>query len=263
MTAKDAPSKEQNAAKERRGLQAIMTAQLAFRQFGLLLLAGFVLFLMWFRFHYFGADFEYLSSAGPIQWKFISINILLFGTLVYVLLNGLLFALGPSERSFNFFFGAMILGLLVLNYDHSILDWLWIAAKSVATPAIDNDVDFWKILIAGAFFLIIISMHYNVLSDDFARRMIRRGVPTSEAARIRPGMFKILVPLVITAGAVATGLALVAEFSALIFSGHGLAPKVQLFLLAALVIPMAFLIRNILREMSKEHARGPNGGPNR
>lgn len=247
----------------RRGLQASMTAQLAARQFGLLFLAATALLLMTFFLNYYGVvNFNYLwNELAPIGYKSVQLPALLVVVYGYVLLSGILFALGPSEKGFTFFFGAMILALLVINYDHSVLDWfLFLTVARIIPP---NPVSVFKIVLAGLFMLVVIAMHYNVLADDFARRMIQRGLPTEEAARIRPGMFKVLVPTVLTAAGVATGLALVGEFGALVFQQSTLfLPKLELLLLAALVVPMAFLIRAILRAMGREDAQAPPPGPN-
>lgn len=241
-----------------KGVQTVMTAQLALRQFLLLFAAATMLLLMAFFIKYYNAEqasFLYLwQNQVNVDLRIIAIPVLIVIFYGYVLLNGILFALGPSERSFSFFFFSMVVALLVLNYDQSVLDWfVQYFAQAQLRP--QNTVSAFKILFAGLFFLVIITMHYNILSDDFARRMLRRGVPTDEVAQVRPGMFKVLVPTVLTAGALAFGLALVGELGALIFQQHGLfLSKLQLVLLAALIVPMAYLIRGILREMRRTSA---------
>lgn len=236
----------------RRGLQAQMTAMLVLRQFSLLFVAATALFLMWFFLNYHGqvTGPELWEELPAIDLKVIALPMLIVLTYGYVLFNGILFAIGPSERSFNLFFYGMLTALLVLNYDQSILDWFVIlgAKARLATPQV---VRWEKILLAGPFFLAIITMHYNILADDFARRMLRRGVPTEEVAQIRPGIFKILVPTIITASLLALGLSLVGEFSALTFGRQGLFPKVELVILALLGALIAFLLRGILRDLSR------------
>jgi hypothetical protein len=239
------------APEARRGIQAVMTAQLAGRQFLLLLAAATALLFMSMFINFYGVSFwRAWDSMDLLQWRFIAIHPLLLLIYGYVILSGVLFALGPSERGFAFFFGSMVLAVLVANYDHSIIDWFLGLFGGVRFQQ-RNPVSAFKILFAGLFFLVLIIMHYNVLADDFARRMLRRGVPTEEVAQIRSGMFKVLVPTVFTASAIAFGLAVLAEFSALVFQDSGLfLPKLQLFLLAALLVPIAFLIRGILLDLA-------------
>jgi hypothetical protein len=252
--------------RDRRGLQSVMTARLAARQLGLLFLAATALLFVCFFINYYGqATFWSVWNAmDPIQYKFIAIHPLLLLIYGYVFFNGLLFALGPSERSFGLFFSSMIFALLVANYDNSIIDWFLTLFGGV-TIRIVHRVHPMKILFAGLFFLAVIAMHYNILSDDFARRMLRRGVPTEEVAQVRPGMFKVMVPTVLTAGVVAFGLSLLGWFSSFVFQDNPLhVSKLELFLLAALLVPMAFLLRGILRDLvSKRSGNQPPGGPNR
>lgn len=250
---------------DRRGLQSVMTARLAARQLGLLFLAATALLVVCFFFNFYGASFWYAwNNMDPIPLKIISIHPLLILIYGYVLFNGLLFALGPSERSFGFFFSSMIFALLVANYDHSIIDW-FLSLFAPGRFAIIHIVSPWKILFAGVFLLCIIAMHYNILSDDFARRMLRRGVPTEEVAQVRPGMFKVMVPTVITASAVAFAMSLLGWFVGLIFRENPLyVAKLQLFLMAGLLVPIAFLLRSILRDLlGKRTGNRPPEGPNR
>lgn len=261
--ADDAP----DPLRQRRGVQTAMTASLVARQLLLLFLLGTALLLMSLFVGYYNADQAtglYFLTDGPrVDLKYFVLPLLVVMVYGYVLLMGLLFALGPSERTFRWFFATMMGALLVANYDQSILDWfLRFFAAAALRP--QNVVSAMKILFAGLFFLVLIIMHYNILADDFARRLLRRGVPTEEVARIRPNMFKVLVPAILTAGGVAFGLALLGEAGALLFQQGGLLiPKVQLLLLAALVVPMAYLVRGILRDLAQRRAPPPPAGPNR
>ncbi len=264
MTAARAPAPPPYDPRGHRGLQGVMTAQHVGRQFLLLFAAATVLLIMAFFIEYY--DFEagkfstWWDNQPNVDLKIFVIPLIPLIIYGYVLVNGILFTLGPSERSFNFFFAAMMLAVIVANYDQSILDWI-VKFFAAATLRPQNVVSALKILFAALFFLILIVMPYNILSDDFARRMLRPGVTTEEVARIRPGMFKVLIPAILTAGAAATGLALLGEFSSLIFGQGGLfVRKVQVVLLAALVVPMAFLIRSILRDLARQRE---SAGPNR
>lgn len=247
------------------GLQGIMTARLAARQFGLLFLLATALLCISFFINFYGLlTFQSMWDNLPlIQYKFIVIHPVLLFVYGYVLFNGVVFALGPSERSFNFFFSSMILALLVVNYDHSIIDWFTMFGAGVKAAIIHVNHPF-KILFAGLFFLVLVIMHYNILSDDFARRMLRRGVPTEEVAQIRAGMFQAAIPAILTASVIAFVLSIVAWFAGFIFRDVGLfIPKLELVLLAALFVPIAFLLRGILKDLAgKRSGNGPKGGPN-
>lgn len=246
-----------------KGIQAAMTARLAFRQFGLLFLAGTALLLSAMLIDYYGVTFFYLWPRAPvIQYKGIGVHSILLLIYGYPLLMGVLFALGPSERTFRFFFYSMLAAVLAVNYDHSIVDWFFSLFRLTLRP--HNPVGPLKVATSGLLLLVLIAMHYNVLSDDFARRMIRRGIPIDEVAHLRPAMFKVLVPTVMTAIGVAFALALVGEFSSFIFGQAPQLPgKVQLWVLAGLVIPIAFLLRSILRELAARRVQRPPTGPNR
>lgn len=249
-----------------KGTQATMTARLIFRQFGFLFLAAtFLLFATFFINFYDGLlDFGDIWRNSPtLQWGPFAIHSWLVIVYGYVFLVGILFALGPSERSFRLFFFLMMAALLAIHYDHSILDW-FLRAFLTADIRPQNAVSVFKILFSCLFLVVIIVMHYNVLSDDFARRFLRRGVPTDEVARVRPGVFKVLVPTILSAAALATALGLLGELGQLIFRDTTFLPgKLQLFVLAGLMVPVAFLIRGILRDLAGQRKNRTQPRPNR
>lgn len=247
------------------GFQARLTAALALRQFLLLFLVGTSWLAMWFFFKYgtgsYVITWNSLWTLPPVGFKYFALPAILVFVYGFILFAGILFALGPSERSFNFYFYSMIFALLLVNYDHSIIDWV---AFTVVKFRIANIVSAFKIILAGPFLLFVALMHYNILADDFTRRMLRRGVPTEEALRIRPKMLQVLFPTVVAASALAAALALVGEVSAFVFNYHGLfVRKLNLLLLAGIGVAVAFTLRSILREMGRRGGKGPPETPNR
>lgn len=255
MTTAPAPRNATSAA----GLHARLTFALAGRQLGLLFLVATTYFLMWFFFDWFQVDWEFLWDLPPVGFKYFVLPAMIVFVYGYVLLTGLLFALGPSERSFNLFFFSMLAGLFLVNYDHSIIDWLAFGQVGLKFRIpVSQIVSAFKVLLAGPFFLFVILMHYNILADDFAKRMMRRGLPTEEALKVRPGMLKVLVPTVVAASALAAALALLGEVSAFVFNYHGLfVRKINLVLLAGVGIALAFTLRGILREMDRREGKSP------
>ena len=228
--------------------QARLTTAFVTRQFGLLSLIGVLFFVVLYFFDYFQFDWDYFWQLGSIDLKYLPplpiILVLVFG---YTYLIGILFALVPSERSFQFFFNGILAALFVLNYDHSVIDWLVLSIG--ASVRQQNPVSVFKLVASSALFSAVIFMHYNILSDDFTRRMVRRGIPTEEAAMIRQGMMKSLVPLLFACVIVAGALGLVAEFSALVFQSHGLLPKIEIVLLGGLGIAIGYVLRSIIKEL--------------
>lgn len=244
-------------------LRVRLTAALALRQFGLLFLIATAWLGMWFFFDWFQVDWEFLWNLPPVGFKYFALPAILVLVYGYVLLAGILFALGPSERSFNLFFYSMLFALFLVNYDHSIIDWFAFGAAGFKFQ-LSNLVSASKIILGGAFVLFVALMHYNILADDFSRRMLRRGVPTEEALRIRPGMLKVLFPTIIAAAALASGLAILGEISAFVFGNHGLfVRKINLVLLGVIGIAIAFTLRGILREMGRRGRGERPETPNR
>lgn len=183
-----------------------------------------------------------------VSFRFLvlpGIVVLVFG---YVLLIGLLFALVPSERSFLFFFYGTALALFATHYDQSILDWITQGVYS-ARLGVPNPVDVFKLMLASGILGAVIFMHYNILSDDFTKRMIRRGIPTDEVAKIRPAMMASLLPLLTVCAVIAGVLGLVGEFSELVFQNHGLFAKVEILLLGVFGVAIGFLLRSIIKEL--------------
>ncbi|MBI2078500.1 MAG: hypothetical protein HYT80_09060 [Euryarchaeota archaeon] len=247
-------------------LQARLTSAFVTRQFVLLTLIAVLFFVVLFFFDYFKYDWDFFWDELPlVDFKYLpplpAIVVLVFG---YTYLIGVLFALVPSERSFQFFFNGILTALFVLNYDHSVIDWLFLSVGGTARES--NPVSLFKIIASCALLSAVIVMHYNILSDDFTRRMIRRGIPTEEAARIRPGMVASLLPLLFACGVVAAVLGVIGEFSALIFGAQrGLFPKMEIVLLGGIGIGIAYVLRSIIKELYQSGGRDeeetPEAGP--
>ena len=171
----------------------------------------------------------------------------------YVLIWGAMFAFVPSERSYQMFFYGMLFAVILAHYDHSILDWVVGAVFRVALVNV-NHVSVFKIAVTTGLLSTLAFMHYTILSDDFTKRMVRRGIPTNEAAKIRNSMMTVLVPILLAASVIATAMGLVGEFSALVFQNHGLIPKIEILLLGVLGVAVGFVLRSIIKELY--HAGG-------
>lgn len=247
-----------------RSVRAALTLKLVSLQVGLLFLLATSLLLVCLGFKYYYEPYTFTNIAsqmGDVDLKIFQVPTLVLLIYAYVIGNGLLFAVSPSERSFNLFFTSMIAILAVANADHFVLDW-FVGLFGARFPQ-KNAVGFFQILASVPFFLFLTMMHYNILSDDLQRRLLRRGVPTSEIAHIRRYMYRVLVPVVFVAGAFASGLALVGEFSAFLFQQNALFSNLELIFLAALIIPIAFLVRSILRDLAGTRGKESKPGPNR
>jgi hypothetical protein len=112
---------------------------------------------------------------------------------------------------------------------------------------------------AAGMFAALIAMHYNILADDFTRRMLGRGVAAEEALPIRGHMVKLLAPILGTAAAVVAAMGLVAEFSQLVFGTQGLFPKLEIVLLGVLGVGIGALLLSILRDY---YGKRRDGGTN-
>jgi hypothetical protein len=183
-----------------------------------------------------------------VSFKWIVLPGIVVGVFGYVLLIGLLFALVPSERSFQVFFYGICAALFAINYDHTVLDWIFQAVFS-ASLRVPNQVNVFKLVLASGILGAMIYMHYNILSDDFTKRMIRRGIPTDEIARIRPAMIASLLPLLTICTVIAGVMGLVGEFSELVFQNHGLFAKLPILLLGVFGVTIAFLLKSIIKEL--------------
>lgn len=234
-----------------RGLSIKLTTELVVRQFSLLFIIGTLLLAtVWFFNLY---NIERLGgpaffTAGNISFKYFELPAIVVFVYGYVFLIGILFALVPSERSFTFFFYGILAALVVVQYDHSVIDWV-LGVVFRGSLRVPNPVSVIKVALVAGLLSTVILMHYNILSDDFTKRMIRRGIPTEEAVRIRPGIYKSLVPLLTSCTLAAVGLGLVGEFSALVFQSHGLFPKIEIVLLGAFGVVLGFILRSIIREL--------------
>jgi hypothetical protein len=247
MTTADTPPRIDGAATTTQGGR--LTASFLVRQFILLGIMGTCLLAMLFFYDLYGLfKWSNFWELGYVSFKWISLPTIVVIVYGYVLIIGVLFALVPSERSFQFFFYGIALALFFVNYDHTMLDWLLQAVFS-ATLAVPNPISVFKIAIATILLGALAYMHYNILSDDFTKRMIRRGIPTEEAARIRPAMIASLLPLLTVCAAIAVGLGLVGEFSQLVFRDHGLFPKIEILLLGVFGVAIGFLLRSIIKEL--------------
>lgn len=230
-----------------KSLRVRLTGILMARQVGLLVVIAVLLLLQTFFFNLYGGIIDWTDLWGPrvALREWLVLPAILVGTVVAVLLIGLAFAAGPSEQSFHIFLLIMIGLVGTVHYDHSILDWL-LAAGGLSLVH-QNPVSAPKLVLGCATFAAIILMHYNILSDDFTRRMLGRGVAAEEVLPVRGHMIRLLIPLLITATAVAGALALVGEFSQLIFENRGLFPKLEIVLLGAIGVAIGVLLLYILR----------------
>lgn len=234
------------AAPTHKSLRVRLTGILMARQSGLLVVIAVLLLLQSLFFNAYDV-ITYSDLWGPVvKIKYLpEMPLILPATFVVVLLIGLIFAAGPSEQSFHVFLLIMILIVGAVHYDHSILDWI-LAAGGLSLVH-QNPVSAPKLVLGCATFAAVILMHYNILSDDFTRRMLGRGVAAEEVMPVRGHMVRMLVPLLTTATIIAGVLALVGEFSQLIFGDRGLFPKLEIVLLGALGVAIGSLLLYILR----------------
>jgi pheromone shutdown protein TraB len=181
----------------------------------------------------------------------------LAASVLYVIVTGVVFGVGPNERSFQVLLFLMLFGVWLVHYGHSILDWFVTSAGLAATNP--NPVSLFRALLAAGMFAALIAMHYNILADDFTRRMLGRGVAAEEALPIRGHMVKLLAPILGTAAAVVAAMGLVAEFSQLVFGTQGLFPKLEIVLLGVLGVGIGALLLSILRDY---YGKRRDGGTN-
>jgi uncharacterized membrane protein len=228
---------------------ARLSATLAVRQFFLLFVIATLLLLSLYFYNFYGAyDWADFWDLPLVSFRYITLPLIVVVVYGYVYLWGTLFAFVPSERSFQMLFYGILFGVFLTHYDHSILDWA-VRAVFRGDLVVNNPVSVFKIAVTTGILSTLVFMHYNILSDDFTKRMVRRGIPTNEAIRIRPSMMTVLVPILVAASVAATGLGLVGEFSALVFQNHGLFPKLEILLLGVLGVAVGFVLRSIIREL--------------
>lgn len=240
----------ENGATTGAGLRVRLTGLLMIRQLGLLFVVATFLLAQFFLFNLYNQVTFGDFWEPRIAIRDVVVPAILVAIYGGVFLVGLAFAVGPSERSFTVFLLIMVLGFAIANYDHSVLEWLIAPAAGVSIETF-NTVSPPKILLAGIMFSAIAVMHYNILSDDFTRRLLGRGVAAEEVLPVRGHMIRFLLPVLGTAVAVATGLALVGEFSQLVFQRHGLFPKFEIVLLGIFGVSIGVLLLMILRELQK------------
>lgn len=232
-----------------------LTATLFARQFFLLFVISTLLLMSLYFYNFYNAIDRHDIFGPLIQFKYgPALPLIVVVTYGYVYLWGGMFAFVPSERSYQMFFYGMLFAVFLANYDHSVLDW---AVRAVFRGDLvnQNQVSVFKLATTVGILSTLAFMHYNILSDDFTKRMVRRGIPTNEVARIRSSMMSVLLPILFAASVVATGLALVGEFSALVFQNHGLPlPKLEILILGVLGVAVGFVLRSIIKELY--HAGG-------
>jgi hypothetical protein len=249
-TAPDTAVDGSNAAKT---VGSRLNLTLVSRQFVLLFVIATLLLISLYFYNFYGVDWQRISEP-LVQFKYgPPLPLVVVVVYSYVFIWGGIFAFVPSERSYQMFFYGILFAILLTNYDHSILDWV-VRAAFRADLVNDHQVSVFKIAVTSGVLSTLAFMHYNILSDDFTKRMVRRGIPTNEAAKIRNSMMTVLVPILFAASVIATALALVGEFSALVFQNHGLFPKLEILLLGVLGVAVGFVLRSIIKELY--HAGG-------
>lgn len=262
MNAQPAPDAAE-ARKAQVPFQVGLTASFVVRQFVLLGVVATCLLLSLYFFNLYKIlDWSvFWDKLGWVDLKWFSLPAIVVIVYGYVLFGGILFALVPSERSFQMFFITIAASLFVSNYDHTTLDWFQRFLVKGLSVGNQNPVDVRKLpLVAGALGAMIY-MHYNILADDFTRRMIRRGIPTEEVHRIRPAMLTSLLPLLTLCAGAIVAIGLVGHLSALIFQDHGLIPKLEMVMLGGFGVLIGYILLSIIKELYQEGGNdkeGPN-----
>lgn len=230
--------------------QVGLTASFIVRQFVLLgVVATCILASLFFFNLYNLIEWEDLWNLPNVSLRWFSLPAIVVVVYGYVLLGGILFALVPSERSFGAFFFTVAAALFLTNYDHTNLDWFQRILVRRGQALLQNPVSVFKLVAIGGALGAMIYMHYNILADDFTRRMIRRGIPTEEVHRIRPAMLASLLPLLaICVGAIVV-VGLVGELSALVFQDHGLIPKLEMLILGVFGVLIGYILLSIIKEL--------------
>lgn len=226
-----------------------LNTSLFVRQFFLLFVIAMLLLMSLYFYNFYNAIDRHDIFEPLIQFKYgPAMPLIVVGVFAYVYLWGGMFAFVPSERSFQMFFHGILFAIFLTHYDHSILDW---AVRAVFRGDLvnDNQVSVFKIAVTTGILSTLAFMHYNILADDFTKRMVRRGIPTNEAAKVRTSMMTVLLPILFAASIIATGMGLVGEFSALVFQNHGLFPKLEILLLGVLGVAVGFVLRSIIKEL--------------
>lgn len=231
------------------GIQAKLTTAFLTRQFFLLfVIATLLLLSLYFYNFYNGLQWEDFWALPHVTFKYFTLPAIIVLVYGYVYLWGVLFALVPSERSFQLFFYGIMFALFLIHYDHSILDWA-VRAVFRGDLRVPNPVSLFKVALATGILSTVVYMHYNILGDDFTKRLVRRGIPTEELAHVRTNMMTVLAPILFAASVIAVAIAFVGEFSALVFQDHGLFPKIEILLLGVFGVAIGFVLRSIIREL--------------
>jgi hypothetical protein len=242
-------------------LRVRLTGILMMRQLGLLFLVALLLTAQVYLMDFYGQIGPGLRNEGPwvqtVTFGWFTLPILVAGVFAFVFATGIVFAAGPSERSFTIFLLLIIAATGAANYDHSILDWFLAIVPKVAVTN-SNPVSVLKVLLGAGMFAAVVLMHYNILADDFTRRLLGRGVAAEEVVPVRRHMVRLLLPVLFSAGAVAVTLGLVGEFSQLVFQGHGLFAKFEIVVLGGLGVAIGYVLLQILRAYYAKRKHGAN-----